>query len=166
MVIPYMVMKFQHFVFFWTFWDIVDLSSAALACIKVTRCLALIIVSSWLFYQLHFSTCPWWCITISSHCLLFNWWSYIRKICHQYWFILKRKYKTCSSYTLSHPKYDRDVTERSQRYTLQDASFVRQSRCSFFKSRVRKHISCARDNKRLPPEYALTSRSFSRRNKV
>ena len=35
-------------------------------------------------------------------------------------------------YTLSHPEKDRDVTERAQGYTLQDASFMRQSsRCSF-----------------------------------
>ena len=34
-------------------------------------------------------------------------------------------------YTLSHPKNDRDVTERAQIYTLQNASIVRQSRCSF-----------------------------------
>ena len=34
-------------------------------------------------------------------------------------------------YTLSHPENDRDVTERVQEYTLQDASFMRQSRCSF-----------------------------------
>ena len=27
-------------------------------------------------------------------------------------------------YTLSHPKNDRDVTERAQGYTLQDASFM------------------------------------------
>ena len=34
-------------------------------------------------------------------------------------------------YTLSHPENDRDVTERAQGYTLQDASLMRQSRCSF-----------------------------------
>ena len=33
-------------------------------------------------------------------------------------------------YTLSHPENDRDVTERAQGYTVQDASFMRQSRCS------------------------------------
>ena len=32
---------------------------------------------------------------------------------------------------LSHPENDRDVTERVQEYTLQDASFMCQSRCSF-----------------------------------
>ena len=35
------------------------------------------------------------------------------------------------NYTLSHPENDRDVTERAQGYTQQDASFMRQSRCSF-----------------------------------
>ena len=35
------------------------------------------------------------------------------------------------AYTLSHPENDRDVTERAQRYTLQDASCMRHSRCSF-----------------------------------
>ena len=35
------------------------------------------------------------------------------------------------NYTLSHPENDRDVTERAQVYTLQDTSFIRQSRCSF-----------------------------------
>ena len=34
-------------------------------------------------------------------------------------------------YTLSHPENDRDVTERAQRYTLQEASLMRQSPCSF-----------------------------------
>ena len=34
-------------------------------------------------------------------------------------------------YTLSHPENDRDVTKRTQGYTLKDASFMRQSRCSF-----------------------------------
>ena len=34
-------------------------------------------------------------------------------------------------YTLSHPENDHDVTERVQEYTLQDASFMRQYRCSF-----------------------------------
>ena len=61
-------------------------------------------------------------------------------------------------YTLSHPENERDVTERAQGYTLQDASFMRQ----FLFERVRKHTSCARGDKRLPPEYTLTSRSFSR----
>ena len=34
-------------------------------------------------------------------------------------------------YTLSHPENDCDVTERDQGHTLQDASFMRQSQCSF-----------------------------------
>ena len=34
-------------------------------------------------------------------------------------------------YTLSHPENDREVTDRVREYTLQDASFMRQSRCSF-----------------------------------
>ena len=34
-------------------------------------------------------------------------------------------------YILSHLENDRDVTERAQGYPLQDASFMRQSRCSF-----------------------------------
>ena len=34
-------------------------------------------------------------------------------------------------YTMSHSENDSDVTERAQGYTLQDASFMRQSRCSF-----------------------------------
>ena len=33
-----------------------------------------------------------------------------------------------SNYTFSHPENDRDVTDRVQEYTLQDASFMRQSR--------------------------------------
>ena len=32
------------------------------------------------------------------------------------------------SYTLSHPENDRDVTERVQGYTVQEASFMHQSR--------------------------------------
>ena len=36
----------------------------------------------------------------------------------------------------------------------------------FLFERVRKHTSCARDDKRLPPEYTLTSRSFSSWDKV
>ena len=35
------------------------------------------------------------------------------------------------AYTLSHPENDRDVTERAQGNTLQDASFMRQSLSSF-----------------------------------
>ena len=35
------------------------------------------------------------------------------------------------TYTLSHPENDRDVTDRVQEYTLQDASFMHQSRGSF-----------------------------------
>ena len=35
------------------------------------------------------------------------------------------------AYTLSHPENDCDVTERVQEYTLQDASFMHQSWCSF-----------------------------------
>ena len=35
------------------------------------------------------------------------------------------------NYTLSHPENDRDVTERAQGYTRQDASFMCQSRCAF-----------------------------------
>ena len=37
-------------------------------------------------------------------------------------------------YTLSHPENDRDVTDRAKGYTLQDASFVRQSRDSLLNS--------------------------------
>ena len=37
-------------------------------------------------------------------------------------------------YTLSHPENNRDVTERAHGYTLQDTSFMRQSRCSFLNS--------------------------------
>ena len=49
-------------------------------------------------------------------------------------------------------------------YTLQDATFVpvRQSQQFFFKH-VRKHTCYACDNKHIPLEYALTSRSFSKR---
>ena len=39
--------------------------------------------------------------------------------------------KSRTVYTLSNPENDRDVTDRVQEYTLQDASFMRQSRCSF-----------------------------------
>ena len=34
-------------------------------------------------------------------------------------------WETPSTYTLSHPENDRDVTDRVQEYTLQDASFMR-----------------------------------------
>ena len=40
----------------------------------------------------------------------------------------------CQLYTLSHPDNDRDVTERFQEYTLQDASFMLQSTGSFLMS--------------------------------
>ena len=43
----------------------------------------------------------------------------------------KLTFLTPYCYTLSHPENDCDVTERAQGYTLQDASFMRQSRCSF-----------------------------------
>ena len=68
--------------------------------------------------------------------------------CFQGFCILVRTYKHCMRkddqfwssiitfiyihvYTLSHPENDRDITERAQGYTLQGASFMRQSRCSF-----------------------------------
>ena len=59
-------------------------------------------------------------------------------------------------YTLSHPKNDRDVTERAHGYT----SCMRNP-VPFFKALEKTH-GFARDNKRLPPEYALTSWSFLR----
>ena len=62
-------------------------------------------------------------------------------------------------YTLSHPKNDCDVTERAQRYTLQDASFMRQSQYSFFN--VRENTSFVAITN-AAPAYALTSQSFSR----
>ena len=68
-----------------------------------------------------------------------------------------KSYSPQHVYTLSHPENDRDVTDRVQEYTLQDTSFMRQS--VFLFERVRKHTSCVRDDKRLPLEYALTSRS-------
>ena len=67
-------------------------------------------------------------------------------------------------YTLSHPENDRDITERVQEYTLQDASFRVNPGVPFWTHE--KHTRCAHDDKRLPPEYALTSQSFSRWDKV
>ena len=54
-----------------------------------------------------------------------------------------------SNYTLSHPENDRDVTERAQGYTLQDASCMRPSRCSFLN--VWEITKVARDDKCLLP---------------
>ena len=48
----------------------------------------------------------------------------------------KDLYSSEDVYTLSHHENDRDVTERAQGYTLQDASFMRQSRCSFLNARA------------------------------
>ena len=61
-------------------------------------------------------------------------------------------------YSLSHLKNDCDVTEHAERVNSIPGSFLN----------VRKHTSCAGDNKRLPSEYnyALTSRLFSRWEKV
>ena len=42
-------------------------------------------------------------------------------------------------YTLSHPENERDVTERTQEYTLQYASLLRQSRCSFLNAWEKTH---------------------------
>ena len=42
-----------------------------------------------------------------------------------------RGVRVCRMYTLSHPKKDRDVTERTYGYTLQDAFFMRQPQCFF-----------------------------------
>ena len=57
---------------------------------------------------------------------------------HHYDIILEQSEISCDTqdfmrkdYTLSHPENDREVTERAQGYTMQDASFMRQSRCSF-----------------------------------
>ena len=60
--------------------------------------------------------------------------------------------------TLLHPENDRDVTERVQEYTLQ-GRILYASIPVFLFERGRKHTSCAGDDKCLPPEYALTSRS-------
>ena len=71
------------------------------------------------------------------------------------------------NYTFSHPKNDRDVTDRAQWYTLQGVSFMRQSKCSFLK--VWENTSCARDADNavfLQNTYMLTSMSFSRWDKV
>ena len=46
-------------------------------------------------------------------------------------------------YTLYHPENDRDVTERVQEYTLQDASFMGQSRCSFLNVCENAHVARA-----------------------
>ena len=48
-----------------------------------------------------------------------------------------------TNYTWSHPENDRDVTERAQGYTLQDASFMRQSRCSFLNAWENTQVACA-----------------------
>ena len=66
-------------------------------------------------------------------------------------------------YTLSHPKNDHDVTEHVQLgYMLQDAPFMHQCRCSFLNASENTQVA----HKRLPPECALTSQSFSRWDKV
>ena len=45
-------------------------------------------------------------------------------------------------YTLSHPENDSDVTERAQGYTLQDASFMRQSQCFFMNMWENTQVAC------------------------
>ena len=45
---------------------------------------------------------------------------------------ISTKYLHMKHYIMSHPENDRDVTDRAKGYTLQDASFVRQSRDSLF----------------------------------
>ena len=91
----------------------------------------------------------------------------------QYWFPLDCKFTSINSkkiplvsfhlYTLSHPENDRDVTERAQpQVCIHDARrILYASTPVFLFERVKKKPSCACGNKRLPPEYALTSRSFS-----
>ena len=46
-------------------------------------------------------------------------------------------------YTLSHPENGRDATERARGYTLQDTSFMRQSRCSFLNAWENTHFARA-----------------------
>ena len=63
-------------------------------------------------------------------------------------------------YTLSHPENDSDVTERPMIHAARRILYA--SIPVFIFERVRKHKSCASDDKHLPPEYVLMSRSFSR----
>ena len=64
-------------------------------------------------------------------------------------------------YTLSYPENDRDVTQRVERINAAKRIICASIPGFFFLTRE-KHTSCARDDRRLPPEYALTSRSFLR----
>ena len=58
---------------------------------------------------------------------------------------MKKSHKIPSIlYTLSHPENDRDITDRVQEYTLQDASFMRQSRYSFMNTWEKNHKLRAR----------------------
>ena len=67
-------------------------------------------------------TClPWHHISHHLYCV----WCAVNQKC------LELKSQKGINYTLSHPENERDVTERAQGYMLQDASFMRQSRCSF-----------------------------------
>ena len=56
-------------------------------------------------------------------------------------------------YILSHPENNHDITERAKGYTLQDTSFMRQSRDYFL---TREKTQVARDNKHFSFEYVLT----------
>ena len=48
-----------------------------------------------------------------------------------------------SKYTLSHPENNHDITEHAQEYTLQEASFMCQSRCSFLNVWENTQVACA-----------------------
>ena len=89
-------------------------------------------VANWFRHILHefsLETFSMWANAVFPHTCTQRYWSSLL------WFqTLEHSNNVCSSYqryTLSHPENDRDVTERVQEYTLQDASFMRQSRTSF-----------------------------------
>ena len=66
-------------------------------------------------------------------------WFYFRTLPHHLLFIILNK----AIYTLSHPENDRDVTERAKGNTLQDASFMRQSRNSYLNVCDNTHVTPA-----------------------
>ena len=76
-----------------------------------------------LWYHSFCETCVW----IHFHFFL------LKLPCHDGRMLNRDQYDISRdiSYTLSHPENDRDVTDLVQEYTLQDAFFMRQSRCSF-----------------------------------
>ena len=106
-----------------------------------SRCAVMFNHESRLWWRLWICPNPWVRCGIS----LSNRWGGITNLLYHKW---HSKGLVCivtksGLYTLSHLENDRDVTQRVEGYTLQNASFVRQSRDSFLNAWENKEVTRA-----------------------